>query len=105
MICKITNKKIDKIFSFGKMPVANGFLKKEEISNEFFFDLSFGFSEEISLFQINDHPPIEKMFNKNYPFFTSKSKLVDFLNSALNSKGISYLNSRSISSSFLMFSK
>lgn len=76
MICKITNKKIDKIFSFGKMPVANGFLKKEEISNEFFFDLSFGFSEEISLFQINDHPPIEKMFNKNYPFFTSKSKFM-----------------------------
>ena len=42
MICKITNKKIDEIFTFGKMPIANGFLKKEEISNEF-FDLSFGF--------------------------------------------------------------
>ena len=28
MICKITNKKIKPFMSFGNMPIANGFLKK-----------------------------------------------------------------------------
>ena len=38
-----------------------------------FFEMQVGFNEEISLFQLNDHPKPEKMFNKNYPFFTSSS--------------------------------
>ena len=33
-----------------------------------------GFSKEISLFQLNNHPAPKQMFNKNYPFFTSSSK-------------------------------
>ena len=60
--------------SFGKMPIANAFIKKENFNNEFFFNLEVGFSKDLSLFQINDHPKPEQMFNKNYPFFTSSSK-------------------------------
>ena len=30
MKCKITNKKITPFMSFGKMPIANGFLKRKE---------------------------------------------------------------------------
>ena len=60
--------------SFGKMPIANGFLKKNEFKKEFFFNLEVGFSNKLSLFQINDHPKPEQMFNKNYPFFTGSSK-------------------------------
>ena len=33
-----------------------------------------GFSNDVSLFQLNDHPKPSLMFNKNYPFFTSSSK-------------------------------
>ena len=33
-----------------------------------------GFSKDISLFQLNEHPKPKLMFNKNYPFFTSSSK-------------------------------
>ena len=33
-----------------------------------------GFNEELSLFQLNDHPNPEKMFNENYPFFTGSSE-------------------------------
>ena len=33
-----------------------------------------GFSEKLSLLQLNDHPKPEEMFNKNYPFFTSSSE-------------------------------
>ena len=76
MICKITNKKIKPFMSFGNMPIANGFLKKKDLKKEFFFKMEVGFSKDISLFQLNDHPKPKLMFNKNYPFFTSSSKFM-----------------------------
>jgi methylation protein EvaC len=74
MICKITKKKIKPFMSFGKMPIANGFLRKKDFKKEFFFKMEVGFSKKISLFQLNDHPKPKIMFNKNYPFFTGSSK-------------------------------
>jgi len=80
--------------SFGKMPIANGFLSKENFKNEFFFDMEVGFNEDISLFQLNDHPKPEKMFNENYPFFTGSSEYMkkhfkrysDYVKKFLNTK-------------------
>ena len=60
--------------SFGQMPIANGFLKKKYFKKEFLFKMEVGFSKDISLFQLNEHPKPTLMFNKNYPFFTSSSK-------------------------------
>jgi len=74
MICKVTKRKIKPFMSFGKMPIANGFLKKKDFKNEYFFNMEVGFSKEISLFQLNSHPKPKMMFNKNYPFFTGSSK-------------------------------
>ena len=74
MKCKITKSEINSFMSFGKMPIANGFLKKEDFKKEFFFNLDVGFSEKISLFQLKDHPTPEQMFNDKYPFFTGSSE-------------------------------
>jgi len=74
MKCKITGKKIDPFMSFGKMPIANGFLNKDKFNDEFFFEMEVGFSEDLSLFQLNDHPKPKMMFNENYPFFTGSSQ-------------------------------
>ena len=74
MKCKVTNKTIKPFMSFGKMPLANGFLKKEDFNKEFFFNLEVGFSEELSLFQLNEFPNPKKMFNENYPFFSGSSE-------------------------------
>ena len=74
MKCKITHKPIKPFMSFGKMPIANGFLEKQDFSKEYFYNMEVGFSEDISLLQLNDHPKPEVMFNENYPFFTSSSK-------------------------------
>jgi len=60
--------------SFGKMPIANCFLSKEDFKREFFFDLEVGFSENICLFQLKDHPTPQQMFNDKYPFFTGSSQ-------------------------------
>ena len=77
MKCKITNKNINPFMSFGKMPIANGFIKKENFNKEFFFEMEVGFSEKLSLFQLNDHPNPKMMFNENYPFFTGSSKYME----------------------------
>jgi methylation protein EvaC len=72
--CRITKKKITDIMSFGSMPLANGFLKKEQFKKEYFFELKIAFNKELSLFQLVKNPNPKKMFNKNYPFYTSGSK-------------------------------
>ncbi len=73
MICKITGKKIEPFMDFGKMPISNNFIKKENFENEFFFNMKVGFCDDVSLFQLADFPKPEQMFNENYPFFSSSS--------------------------------
>ena len=74
MKCKITNKEIKPFMSFGKMPIANGFIRKEDFESEFFFNMEVGFADDLSLFQLKDHPSPEQMFNSKYPFFTGSSQ-------------------------------
>ena len=74
MRCKITNEKIKPFMSFGRMPIANGFINEKNFKKEFFFNLEVGFSKKISLFQLNNHPKPKQMFNQNYPFFSGSSK-------------------------------
>lgn len=56
------------------MPIANGFLEKKNFKNEFFYEMEIGFNEDLSLFQLNNHPKPENMFNKNYPFYSGSSE-------------------------------
>ena len=74
--CKVTKKKLLPVMSFGKMPIANGFIEEKNFNKEFFFNMEIGFSENISLLQLLDHPKPEMMFNYNYPFFTNSSKFM-----------------------------
>ena len=74
MNCKITKEKIKPFMTFGKMPLANGFLDKDDFSSEFFYEMEVGFSEKVSLFQLNDFPKPEKIFNKKYPFYSGSSE-------------------------------
>jgi|TARA_B110000259_G_C14025421_1_gene404524 methylation protein EvaC len=76
MKCKITGAQLKPFMTFGKMPIANAFVKKENFDKEFFFEMQVGFNEDLSLFQLNDHPKPEKMFNKHYPFFTGSSEFM-----------------------------
>ena len=76
MNCKITNKKIKPFMTFGKMPIANGFISKKNFKKEFFYEMKVGFSKEISLVQLINHPKPKQMFNQNYPFFTGSSKVM-----------------------------
>ena len=76
MKCKVWKNKIKPFMSFGRMPMANGFLKKNDFKKEFFYNLEVGFNPKNYLFQVNDHPKPPKIFNNYYPFFTNKSKFM-----------------------------
>ena len=60
--------------SFGRMPIANGFLTPSEIANEYFFELAPAFCERCGMFQIIEQPRPEKMFHAQYAFFSSTSR-------------------------------
>ena len=73
MKCRITKEKCKIFLDLGKMPLANGFIKKKDFRNEYFFSLKVAFCKSLKLVQLVSNPNPKKMFNKNYPFYTSSS--------------------------------
>jgi methylation protein EvaC len=71
--CRLCASRIEPFISFGRMPVANGFLAREDFAGEFFFDLSAAFCEACAMPQLVESVPLERMFNDHYPFFTASS--------------------------------
>ena len=57
----------------GRQPIANKFLKEDEVSGEFFFDLKVVFDEDTKLVSMKDFVKPELMFNEDYKYNTSLS--------------------------------
>jgi methylation protein EvaC len=72
--CLICNSTIEMFMSFGKMPIANGFLDEKKFPTEYFFELAIAFCEKCGMVQLMEQPAREKMFNENYAFFSGTSK-------------------------------
>lgn len=71
--CHICNSPVEPFISFGKMPIANGFLSPEEFASEYFFELKVGFCEECKMVQLTEFVDREKMFHDHYAFYSSTS--------------------------------
>ena len=80
MYCRVCANKINPFVSFGKMPIANGFLEKQQFENEYFFELATAFCDRCYSVQLVTQPDPKLMFHDNYAFFskTSKSMQVHF---------------------------
>ena len=72
--CLISKKPIKPFMTFGKQPIANGFLNKEFFENEYFFEMEVAFCETSKMFQLINIPDRELMFNDSYAFFSGTSK-------------------------------
>ena len=72
--CRACDAPIEPFMSFGKMPIANGFLTESEIAGEYFFELAPAFCEQCGMFQIVEQPEPEKMFHEQYAFYSSTSR-------------------------------
>jgi methylation protein EvaC len=71
--CLISGGTVEEIISFGKMPIANGFLREQDFNDEFFFELKVGFCPESKMIQLTELVEKEKMFHENYAFYSSTS--------------------------------
>jgi len=60
--------------SFGKMPIANGFLLEKDFKDEYFFELATAFCEKCFTVQLETQPDPKLMFHENYAFFSKTSK-------------------------------
>src|SRR5579883_1816170 len=72
--CRVCDAAISAFMSFGRMPIANGFLAAEEVKDEFFFELAPAFCERCGMFQIVEQPAPDRMFHAQYAFFSSTSR-------------------------------
>ena len=71
--CLICGSKINPFMSFGRMPIANGFLSPDQFSVEYFFELKVAFCSNCSMVQLTELVDREKMFHESYAFFSSTS--------------------------------
>lgn len=72
--CLICSSPIGPFMSFGKMPIANGFLSPAQFSSEYFFELKVGFCSNCKMVQLTEQVDRERMFHESYAFFSSTSK-------------------------------
>ena len=71
--CLICETRVEPFLSFGKMPIANGFLTPDQFADEFFFELKVAFCPACRMVQLAELVDREKMFHENYAFFSSTS--------------------------------
>jgi methylation protein EvaC len=71
--CLICETPIAPFLSFGRMPIANGFLTPDQFADEYFFELAVGHCPRCSMVQLTELVDRERMFHENYAFFSSTS--------------------------------
>jgi methylation protein EvaC len=59
--------------SFGRMPIANGFLSREEFEREIFYDLQIAFCPACTMVQLAELVEPCRLFHERYAFFSSTS--------------------------------
>lgn len=62
------------IIDFGKMPIANAFLTKEQFKDEYFYDMILGYDQATHAIGLVNTVPLDKMFHDHYAFYSSMSK-------------------------------
>ena len=71
--CLVCRSAIEPFISFGKMPIANGFLTKEQFGQEFFFELKAGYCNNCHMVQLTELVDPSRLFHENYAYFSSIS--------------------------------
>lgn len=72
--CRICGATLAPFMSFGRMPIANGFLDEAAIATEYFYELAPAFCVRCATFQLITQPPPQQMFHDHYAFVSSSSR-------------------------------
>lgn len=73
-MCRLGGTPLELVLDLGHQPLGNGFLLPANFSDEYFFTLQCGFSEDSRLFQLIEQPAPEMMFHQDYAFFSGTSQ-------------------------------
>lgn len=71
--CLICTSPVEPFISFGRMPIANGFLLPADFDREFFFELNAGFCERCHMVQLTELVDPSRLFHEHYAYFSSIS--------------------------------
>lgn len=71
--CLACGNPVEPFMSFGRMPIANGFLLPEQFADEHFFELAVAHCPKCSMVQLYNLVDERLMFHENYAFFSSTS--------------------------------
>lgn len=72
--CRVCSSETKPVISYGKMPLANAFLKPEQFDSEYFFELAVSYCPDCNMFQLVEQPDPAMMFHEEYAFFSGTSK-------------------------------
>ena len=94
--CLVCDNTLEEFIDFGKQPIANGFLHKNQFCDEFFFHMKVAFCPNCKMVQLVEQPDREQMFHENYSFLSSTSTYMkkhfeDFRCRSRFKKKLSYL--------------
>lgn len=71
--CRVCGAAIEPFVSFGRMPIANGFLRPESFASEYFFDLAVGYCASCHMVQTTELVDPARLFHAQYAYFSSLS--------------------------------
>jgi methylation protein EvaC len=72
--CLLCDHDVEPFISFGRMPIANGFLDKADFEREFFFELKVAYCPSCEMAQLGELVDESKLFHGAYPFYSSTSQ-------------------------------
>lgn len=73
--CRICGTSIAPFMTFGRMPIANGFIRPQDVGHdEYVFEMAPAFCPCCGMVQLVEQPAPEAMFHENYAFFSGTSR-------------------------------
>lgn len=72
--CLVCKTSFTPFISFGRQPVANAFLRPDQVADEFFFELTVGRCAMCGMVQLGALVDERKLFHEEYAFFSGTSK-------------------------------
>jgi methylation protein EvaC len=75
--CRVCGGAVTEFFDFGRQPLSDAFPEPTaDLGQEFFFRLAVGLCDTCTMVQLMEEVPRDRMFNEDYPYFSSGSSVM-----------------------------
>ncbi|HEU5108585.1 MAG TPA: methyltransferase domain-containing protein, partial [Micromonosporaceae bacterium] len=69
--CRVCGQELREFMDLGRQPLANGFLRPEDVADEYFFHLVVGACQACTMVQLTEEVPRHLRYHSAYPYHTS----------------------------------